>query len=141
MGLCDTFAAFTRDHSCTALTLSAVGAAVVAGLGYSIIQFLLQTFILSGQSLSKYGAKNGAWAVVTGATDGIGREFASQLAKAGFNVFIASRTQDKLDAFASELKSKYSVNAKTYAIDFSRRDVAAYSGLAEALQGLDIGVL
>ncbi|KAG9104333.1 hypothetical protein FRC07_009816, partial [Ceratobasidium sp. 392] len=138
MGLCDMLTAFTREHSCTALTLSAVGAAVVAGLGYSIIQFLLQTFILSGRSLSKYGAKNGAWA---GATDGIGREFASQLAKAGFNVFIASRSQDKLDAFASELKSKYSVNAKTYAIDFSRRDVAAYTGLAEALEGLDIGVL
>ncbi|KAG8691554.1 hypothetical protein FRC09_011591, partial [Ceratobasidium sp. 395] len=141
MGLCDTLAAITREHTCTALTLSAIGAAVVAGLGFSVIQFLLQTFILSGTNLSKYGAKKGAWAVVTGATDGIGREFASQLAKAGFNVFIASRTQAKLDAFASELQSKYSVTTKTYAIDFSRRDVDAYSGLAGALEGLDIGVL
>lgn len=129
--------------------------------------------------LKKYGAKQGAWAgkflavlnqvfiaqmtrttVVTGATDGIGREFASQLAKAGFNVLIASRSQDKLDAFASELRepdllflsrvmqtlnhvaeSKYSITSKTYAIDFSRRDVQSYAGFAAALEGLDIGVL
>jgi 17beta-estradiol 17-dehydrogenase / very-long-chain 3-oxoacyl-CoA reductase len=45
---------------------------------------------------------------VTGATDGIGREFASQLAKAGFNVLIASRTQEKLDTFASELRESMS---------------------------------
>ncbi|KAG8717811.1 hypothetical protein FRC08_006600 [Ceratobasidium sp. 394] len=141
MGLCDSFAAITRDYTCTAFCLSAVGAAVVAGLGFSLVRFLFQTFILSGQNLSKYGAKKGAWAVVTGATDGIGREFATQLAKAGFNVLIASRSQDKLDAFASELKSKYSVTTKTYPIDFSRRDTAAYTGLAAALEGLDVGVL
>ncbi|QRV84133.1 short chain dehydrogenase [Ceratobasidium sp. AG-Ba] len=111
------------------LSASLQGAAVVAGLAFSVVNFLLQTFVLSGQSFSKYGAKKGAWAVVTGATDGIGREFASQLAK------------EKLDAFASELQSKYSVSTKTYAIDFSRRDTAAYAGFAEALEGLDIGVL
>ncbi|QRW12765.1 short chain dehydrogenase [Ceratobasidium sp. AG-Ba] len=141
MGLCDSFASIARDHACATLCLSAAGAAVVAGLAFSVVNFLLQTFVLSGQSFSKYGAKKGAWAVVTGATDGIGREFASQLAKVGFNILIASRTQEKLDAFASELQSKYSVSTKTYAIDFSRRDTAAYAGFAEALEGLDIGVL
>lgn len=96
--------------------------------------------------------------VVTGATDGIGREFAGQLASAGFNILIASRSQDKLDAFASELRksslqsksqprmtlfkeTKYSVSTKTYAIDFSRRDANAYAGLATILENLDVGVL
>jgi NADP-dependent 3-hydroxy acid dehydrogenase YdfG len=41
--------------------------------------------------------------VVTGATDGIGREFSLQLGKAGFNVFLASRSAEKLNAFAAEL--------------------------------------
>jgi short chain dehydrogenase len=41
--------------------------------------------------------------VVTGATDGIGREFALQLGKAGFNIFLASRSMDKLNAVAAEL--------------------------------------
>lgn len=41
--------------------------------------------------------------VVTGATDGIGREFALQLAKAGFGVVLVSRTQAKLDTLAEEI--------------------------------------
>ncbi|KAF8756575.1 Very-long-chain 3-oxoacyl-CoA reductase [Rhizoctonia solani] len=137
MGLCDTFKSVSDSHTCVALTLSAIGAAALVGFGLSFVQFVLQTFVLSGHSV----AKNGAWAVVTGATDGIGREFASQLAKAGFNILIASRTQEKLDAFASELQSKYSVSTKTYAIDFARRDTEAYAGLATIFEGLDVGVL
>lgn len=42
-------------------------------------------------------------AVVTGATDGIGREFALQLAKAGFGVVLVSRTQEKLNSLAEEI--------------------------------------
>jgi hypothetical protein len=41
--------------------------------------------------------------VVTGASDGIGREFAIQLAKAGFNVLLAARNQAKLDAVVDEI--------------------------------------
>lgn len=43
--------------------------------------------------------------MVTGATDGIGKEFALQLAKAGFNVVLASRTAEKLKAVAIEIGS------------------------------------
>jgi len=41
--------------------------------------------------------------VVTGATDGIGREFALQLAAKGFNILLVSRTQAKLDTVAAEI--------------------------------------
>ena len=41
--------------------------------------------------------------VVTGASDGIGREFAIQLAKAGFNVLLAARNQAKLDAVVDDI--------------------------------------
>lgn len=41
--------------------------------------------------------------VVTGATDGIGKEFALQLAKKKFNVLLISRTQSKLDTAAKEI--------------------------------------
>jgi hypothetical protein len=80
MGLCDIFKSVSDNHSCLALTLSAVGAAVLVGFGLSFVQFVLQAFVLSGHSvgnylapasnsfltlnvqLKKYGAKNGAWA-------------------------------------------------------------------------------
>lgn len=51
MGLCDTFTSLLHTHNCIAITLSAVGAAVVTGVGLSFVQFLLQTFILSGQNV------------------------------------------------------------------------------------------
>jgi len=53
--------------------------------------------------LKTFGASKGAWAVVTGASDGIGKEFALQLAKAGFNVFIVARSQDRLNATTAEI--------------------------------------
>ena len=41
--------------------------------------------------------------MITGASDGIGREFALQLADKGFNVLIAARNADKLAAVAREI--------------------------------------
>ena len=41
--------------------------------------------------------------VITGATDGIGREFVRQLSKAGFNIVLVSRSTEKLTAGASEI--------------------------------------
>ena len=81
--------------------------------------------------------------VVTGATDGIGREFAKQLAKAGFNIVLVSRSTEKLGVVAAELGENYSylpfymlaeyslasyfyseqtykVSTKTQSIDFDR---------------------
>jgi 17beta-estradiol 17-dehydrogenase / very-long-chain 3-oxoacyl-CoA reductase len=48
--------------------------------------------------LERYKQNRGdsLWAVVTGATDGIGLEFCKQLAKRGFNIVMISRTQEKL---------------------------------------------
>ena len=44
----------------------------------------------------------GEWAVITGASEGIGREYALQLAKAGFNLILVSRTTANLERVASE---------------------------------------
>lgn len=69
------------------------------------------------KDLKKYGL--GSWALVTGATDGIGLGFAQVLAKSGFNIILVSRTQDKLDRVADELRM-YSVQVQTIAADFSK---------------------
>ena len=91
--------------------------------------------------LRKYG-KKGTWAVVTGASDGLGKEFATQLAAKGFNVVLVSRTQSKLEALAKELEDKFSgVQTKILAMDFSKNDDADYGRLAQLLKGLDVGIL
>ena len=43
------------------------------------------------------------WAAVSGASDGIGKEFALQLAKKGFNVLLIGRNQEKLEQVQQEL--------------------------------------
>jgi 17beta-estradiol 17-dehydrogenase / very-long-chain 3-oxoacyl-CoA reductase len=107
--------------------------------------------------LKKFGAKKGAWAVVTGATDGIGREFAVQLAKAGFNTYLAARNTALLSSTAEELgefppvpicgeinlpaEQKYKVQTKTHSIDFAKAGDAEYAEFAKSVEDLDVGVL
>lgn len=43
------------------------------------------------------------FSVITGSTDGIGREYAKELAKQGINVVLISRTKEKLIAVAEEI--------------------------------------
>ncbi|XP_005286808.1 very-long-chain 3-oxoacyl-CoA reductase isoform X1 [Chrysemys picta bellii] len=82
----------------------------------------------------------GAWAVVTGATDGIGKAYAEQLAKHGMNVALISRSQEKLEQVASEIKEKFKVETKIIAADFGERE-DIYSRIEAGLEGLEIGVL
>lgn len=81
----------------------------------------------------------GQWAVVTGATDGIGKAYAEELGRRGFSIVLISRSQEKLDDVAKTVESKYGVQTKTIAADFSRLDI--YSSIEEGLRGLEIGVL
>uniref|UniRef100_A0A8C6TB72 Hydroxysteroid (17-beta) dehydrogenase 12b n=1 Tax=Neogobius melanostomus TaxID=47308 RepID=A0A8C6TB72_9GOBI len=84
-------------------------------------------------------AKLGQWAVVTGATDGIGKAYAEELGRRGFSIVLISRSQEKLDDVAKAVESKYGVQTKTIAADFSSLDI--YSNIEERLRGLEIGVL
>ena len=57
--------------------------------------------------LKRFGARKGAWAVVTGATDGIGKEFSYQLAKNGFNVLLVARNPQSLLETAVDIGQSY----------------------------------
>ncbi|KAG8985646.1 hypothetical protein FRB90_004530 [Tulasnella sp. 427] len=127
------------------LALAAIGALTVSCYAWNFLKLVTKSFIVPGYDLKKFGSKSGRWAVVTGATDGIGREFALQLAKAGFNIVIASRSVDKLEAVRKEINdANPGSTVQIHAIDFSRRDAQAegdWARLSDALKGLDIGVL
>ena len=91
--------------------------------------------------LSTFGPK-GSWAVVTGASDGIGKQFSLQLAQKGFNIVLASRTKSKLDALTSDLKAKYpNISTEVVAIDFSQNIDDNYTRLAAAIKGKQIAIL
>ncbi|KAF8637980.1 hypothetical protein AX16_010612 [Volvariella volvacea WC 439] len=137
-----TIKAFLHERQCITTLLLAVGTLSVARVLYQTLSVILQTFVLPGKSLKKFGAKQGAWAVVTGATDGIGKDFAFQLAKAGFNVFLVARNKELLNNTAHEIEQKYPGTATAlHSIDFTTKDEEAYDALASAFSALDIGVL
>lgn len=52
--------------------------------------------------LSRYGK---GWALITGASDGIGEGFCYELARDGFNICLVSRTKSKLERVESNIKS------------------------------------
>ncbi|KAF2763033.1 estradiol 17-beta-dehydrogenase-like protein 12-B [Pseudovirgaria hyperparasitica] len=106
----------------------------------SYIRLLLSLFVLPGTSLSKFG-KKGSWAVITGASDGIGKEYALQIARKGFNIVLISRTQSKLTALAEEISSKYKVETKTLAMDFSANLDVDFDQMRALLDGLDVAIL
>jgi 17beta-estradiol 17-dehydrogenase / very-long-chain 3-oxoacyl-CoA reductase len=82
--------------------------------------------------------------VITGASDGLGKEFAFQLAAKGFNLVLISRTQSKLDSLVKELEQKYpeaGLQFKVMSMDYSKDSDADYERMAQVLSGLDIGIL
>jgi len=59
-------------------------------------------------------------ALVTGASAGLGVEFARQLSKRGYRLVLAARRKERLDALAKELG-----NARAVAVDLSKSNAAA----------------
>ncbi|EPQ54976.1 3-ketoacyl-CoA reductase [Gloeophyllum trabeum ATCC 11539] len=133
---------WTVDHPWLSAFLLALGSFTFLRFAVKTAVVFSQTFLLGGTSLKKFGAKQGAWAVVTGASTGIGREFAVQLAKAGFNVLVAARSTSSLNETVSEIASAASGSqTKVVTIDLSKDDEAAYASFADTIAALDIGVL
>lgn len=119
--------------------LAALGFLVLLRGTAHLVGSLWIIFVRPGKDLK---AAYGAWAVVTGATDGIGLGFATELAKRGLNVVLVSRTPQKLADLAAELERKYGVQTRTTAVDFAQADLQErLAGLKATVADLDVGVL
>jgi len=83
--------------------------------------------------------KYGPWALITGASAGIGAEFARQLAAKGLNVALVARRDEKLQALAEDLESQYDIRALAIAADLTGDDFLAT--ITDALGTRHIGLL
>ena len=85
----------------------------------------------------------GKWAVVTGASEGIGRSYALKLAEKNMNVFMISRSMTKLEKVSNEIEEKHGVQTICYPLDMSQLggDHEVYQALESKLNDLDVGVL
>ncbi|MDI6849947.1 MAG: SDR family oxidoreductase [Candidatus Saccharicenans sp.] len=59
-------------------------------------------------------------ALITGASAGLGEEYARQLADAGTNLILVARRKDRLEKLALELSQKYGVSVEIFTADLSR---------------------
>jgi short-subunit dehydrogenase len=64
-------------------------------------------------------------AIVTGASGGLGLEFAKLLAGDGYDLVLVARSADRLDALANELRSQHHVNVEVIALDLGVPEAAA----------------
>jgi short-subunit dehydrogenase len=62
----------------------------------------------------------GEWAIIAGATEGIGEQFSLQLAKKGMNILLIARKQEGLDKVSKQITDNYpSVKTETLSLDLS----------------------
>ncbi|CAG7832276.1 unnamed protein product [Allacma fusca] len=112
-------------------------------LGYYLPLYLYDVYIVLIAPALKRGLnlrKMGKWAVVTGATDGIGKAYAEEIARLGINIVLISRSQQKLATVSNEIENTFGVITRTIAVDFTE-GVTVYDKIERELQGLEIGIL
>ncbi len=89
--------------------------------------------------MSKLAERYGPWAVVTGASAGIGAEFALRIAELGINVVLIARRRNRLEELASTIEDMYRVQARVAPVDLASRDVVQV--LQPVLADIDVGLL
>jgi short-subunit dehydrogenase len=88
---------------------------------------------------TRFVDRYGRYAVVTGASDGIGRAIALQLADAGFGLVLVARRQAILDALATEITQRSGMEARVVVADLSLPDDVVR--VDAATRDLDVGLL
>jgi short-subunit dehydrogenase len=86
-----------------------------------------------------FAAHYGSWAIVAGASEGIGATYAEALAAHGLNLVLVARRAELLQSLASELSTKYKVDTRIIALDLAALD--AVEQIAENTKDVEVGLL
>jgi len=89
--------------------------------------------------MNDFAARFGPWAVVTGASSGIGEAFARQLAAKGIHLVLVARRDDRLKRLADDLQGRHAVRTRIVPVDLAADDFLPV--IAGATHDLDIGLL
>jgi short-subunit dehydrogenase len=86
-----------------------------------------------------FRAKYGPWALVAGASEGLGAAFARELAARGLHLVLVARRAELLEELALRLRAEFGVEVRTAPIDLGAAFV--HARVREAVAGLEIGLL
>jgi uncharacterized protein len=92
-----------------------------------------------GGAVSTFGERYGPWALVAGASAGLGEAFARALAARGVHLLLLARRQEALLALATDIRAKYGVDVRTEAVDLGRADVLERA--TRLAEGTEVGLL
>ncbi len=88
---------------------------------------------------NEFRHKYGPWAIVAGASEGLGAAFAEALGARGLNLFIVARRFELLEQVGSQISEKYSVLVRNLSLDLSQHESS--DQIAQETQSLDVGLL
>jgi short-subunit dehydrogenase len=91
------------------------------------------------KAMTRFVEKYGPWAVVTGASSGIGETFARRLAKAGLNVVLVARRERQLKTLANTLEAHCGVQVRIVSVDLSQDDFLEQ--IRQKTADLEVGLL
>ncbi|KAJ7713352.1 hypothetical protein B0H14DRAFT_3016548 [Mycena olivaceomarginata] len=134
--------------------LAAFGALIATSYAYNIFSFLY-LFLFHRSTISRYlqpasspatssTSEHRSWALITGASDGIGVGFAHELASEGFNIILHGRSPTKLATVETALKARYPhISTRLFVLDAYPCSVPAIDDYVRGLakDGLCIRVL
>jgi short-subunit dehydrogenase len=81
----------------------------------------------------------GPWALITGASSGIGAEFARLLAQRGLHLILVARRAERLQSLAQSLQSQHNIEVLVLPLDLTRADVV--DAMVEGVGEREIGLL
>jgi short-subunit dehydrogenase len=145
--------AVSSSPSSSTIVLAVLGSLIGVYYAYNITCFLY-LYVLHRSTLSRYlqpptsppasASDSQPWALITGASDGIGRGFAHELASHGFNIILHGRSPTKLVAVATALKAEHPrISTRLFVLDVYPSNAAAIEDFVRSLvnDGLHIRVL
>jgi short-subunit dehydrogenase len=86
-----------------------------------------------------FADRYGPWALITGASSGIGKEFAFQIASRGINLILVARRREELERIASDIRDRSKMNVLTIPLDLT--DADSMERIRAGVRGLTVGLL
>lgn len=118
------------------VVLAVIGLRILLRVGVLVWRKLIAPSFGLGIDLRSQGR----WALITGATAGIGKAYAEQLAAKGLDIVLVARNGAQLEETAAEIKQRCNVQVRTVEADLSEGE-PIFAKIAKATEDLEVGVV